>query len=509
MSRRISRPDRRSEDLTGREFSCLLALNRHLFGGRIMHHKSTLFVLFGASFLGCGGAGAWSGSVDAGVYNQSPPPACGAGWSSRWTTIDADGAPNRGEYSFHPHLAFGRLVVVKNDGAGAIFDICSSSWRKVASGGETTALGRSWTIGDKLVFTSHPIEPIKGAILDLERAQYRKFSTSPRELGAHAVQLATSKGIFVWGGGIRRPPPLPRNHIWMDTNEGAWLDVSSGNWHAITTEGAPSPRSKAIGVWTGKTFVVWGGATNSQESGASCDHGGSPSNRECEYFTNGGIYDPATNKWQTMSTKGAPPAMKSSRHLWTGTEMIVWDFPEEDLESTRLYAFNPGANQWRVITDLPFPRKMETGISAGRIVSIGQGQGVVIDPATGRKDPIVWPEDFGACKWIRVAAFEPTRVVVYTPLGCRKGGIAMGGFDPIERRWTTQVLPPLPDQRDDSRSIDGELIWTGKQLIVWRQSFGGKRRSNGCENAPRDVGCDPIVVPPVPTDPGVFIKPDI
>jgi hypothetical protein len=72
----------------------------------------------------------------------------------------------------------------------------------------------------------------------------------------------------------------------------------------------------------------------------------------------------------------------------------------------------------------------------------------------------------------------------------------MGGFDPIERRWTTQVLPPLPDQRDDSRSIDGELIWTGKQLI-------------GCENAPRDVGCDPIVVPPVPTDPGVFIKPDI
>ncbi|MBI4833937.1 MAG: hypothetical protein HY811_03845 [Planctomycetes bacterium] len=107
---------------------------------------------------------------------------------------------------------------------------------------------------------------------------------------------------------------------------------SSNIWDTTkpTTTNAPTARANFSAVWTGSKMIVWGG----QDSGG--------------FKNNGGVYDPATNTWDTTkpTTTNAPSARGYHRAVWTGSKMIVWGGwnGSSDLNNGGIY--DPATDTW-------------------------------------------------------------------------------------------------------------------------------------------------------------------
>jgi hypothetical protein len=123
-----------------------------------------------------------------------------------------------------------------------------------------------------------------GAVLDLARKAWKPMSAA----GAPSPRLAptavawTGSRLIVWGGRVSGAPGSFRT-----LGDGAQYDPKGDRWTPIAAENAPSPRTEATVVWTGRKLVVAGG---------SVEPGG-------PRLPDGGIYDPAANRW----TRIAPP----------------------------------------------------------------------------------------------------------------------------------------------------------------------------------------------------------
>lgn len=88
----------------------------------------------------------------------------------------------------------------------------------------------------------------------------------------------------------------------------AFTFLTPNSWQSMSTVNAPSARMLHSAVWTGSKMIVWGGINNSGQT----------------LLNTGGIYDPETDTWTTMSTANAPTARSMHNAFWTGTKMIVW-----------------------------------------------------------------------------------------------------------------------------------------------------------------------------------------
>ncbi|HEX7902139.1 MAG TPA: LamG-like jellyroll fold domain-containing protein [Planctomycetota bacterium] len=115
------------------------------------------------------------------------------------------------------------------------------------------------------------------------------------------VAVWTGDRMIVWGG---------RNGADASSslNTGALYNSSSDSWvGTVTTTGAPSARTAASAVWTGREMVVWGG------------HDGAAR------LATGARYSPSMDAWiGTVPTAGAPSARWRHRGVWTGSRMVVW-----------------------------------------------------------------------------------------------------------------------------------------------------------------------------------------
>ncbi len=110
-------------------------------------------------------------------------------------------------------------------------------------------------------------------------------------------------------------------------NDGAAYDPAQKGWRSISTAGAPSPRWCHVALWTGREMLIWGGRSAFQPSYHKLD---------------GGLYDPATDRWRPINLEGAPTARSQSAAVWTGSEMIVWGgWGDQDLELATGARYNP------------------------------------------------------------------------------------------------------------------------------------------------------------------------
>jgi len=150
--------------------------------------------------------------------------------------------------------------------------------------------------------------------------------------------------MIVWGGGNA-------NKV---LNDGGRYNLARDSWNPISTDGAPSPRSSHVSVWTGKEMIVWGGSVREL-------------NAPSDYYENGARYNPATDTWKPISTIGAPKGRVSATAVWTGTEMIVWggvnDAQAGDGGDAGRFVgtgarYNPATDTWTEITSAgaPSPR---------------------------------------------------------------------------------------------------------------------------------------------------------
>jgi len=202
---------------------------------------------------------------------------------------------------------------------GAEWDSVTGAWTAIPASPLNTDLhvnyspSRTLWTGTELAIFVPPDMPLThvpfGSLYNPENKQWRVIPDPPSRppFAAMGTYIWTGSKIIVWGAkDYALGGGLP-----VDTDYGAMYDPAANSWTLMSKENAPKERSNYAAVWTGKKMLVWGGWSYTRSSGY-------------QYFNDGGIFDPATNSWQKMSTAGAPTARLGSRGVWTGTKLLVW-----------------------------------------------------------------------------------------------------------------------------------------------------------------------------------------
>lgn len=116
------------------------------------------------------------------------------------------------------------------------------------------------------------------------------------------VAVWTGSEMLIWGG-------LDMNN--QATNEGQLYDPVTDTWRQMSTDGAPSPRYEAAGVWTGSKLFVWGGV--SVTSGVST------------WYNDGAMYDVATDTWTPVGAVSLNARQSAGAVLSNlGQSVMVW-----------------------------------------------------------------------------------------------------------------------------------------------------------------------------------------
>jgi len=301
------------------------------------------------------------------------------------------------------------------------------------------------------------------------------------------VAVSTGAKMIVWGG----DSGLMEENATLGT--GGVYDPVSNAWTETATVGAPAPRRAAAAVWTGSEMIVWGGLTFNTIPPT--------------IFNNGGIYDPTTNSWRSVSTVGAPVARFAHTAVWTGSEMIVWggyshtfnflptggvagDAVRDPqaitidlgpLNSGGIY--NPATDTWRPVSTLnaPPPRGEHTAIWTGSRMIVWGGDGPQSNLAGGGiYDPVTdtWTPTSGidepSARDAHTAVWTGSRMVIWGGTGgmdnLRTGGV----FDPVTNSWKPTSLTGSPSARE----LHVGVAIRGR-MIVWGGSTSGDEINSG------------------------------
>ncbi len=301
-----------------------------------------------------------------------------------------------------------------------------------------------------------------------ERGRWGPLATASDVLGTRSGPAFawTGKELLVWGGSGYCGP----DKAFARCGDGARFNPTDNQWRAMSTTDAPSARTRAMFAWTGQQLIVWGGA--------GC---GDPD----ESCADGGLYDPATDKWTKIGVSEVSPARDTALSAWTGKELVVWggfqlrgSLTKDTIVLDTGAALDPATGAWRPITrsGAPSLRMHPAGVWTGRewIVFGGQsssGASAAVSDRAYAYDPTTdaWRRlsDEGAPspRWGSAIAWTGNEVVVF-------GGNLPGGsgaeqasdgaaYDPATNRWR-----PLPAAPRDQLGA-GSAHWTGSLLLVF------------------------------------------
>jgi N-acetylneuraminic acid mutarotase len=134
----------------------------------------------------------------------------------------------------------------------------------------------------------------------------KSVDTAPAVWGSQAVWTGTE--MIVWGGSHRNGD----DEINQVIRTGAAYDPVKNTWRTLSAEGAPAARFFHTAVWDGRRVIVWGGG----------DQGGGDT--PPRHFDDGGIYDPATDRWSPLAWENHPSGRGMHRAVWTDRGMVVF-----------------------------------------------------------------------------------------------------------------------------------------------------------------------------------------
>jgi N-acetylneuraminic acid mutarotase len=234
--------------------------------------------------------------------------------------------------------------------------------------------------------------------------------------------------------------PLASDFVWtFSTGAPQWLTTSTINAQAHPFHTA---------VWTGTRMIVWG----QDGTGAS--------------------YDPATDKWQSISQTGAP-----SRHtnaVWTGLEMLIWSS-----QTTIGGRYNPATDTWLPIStaNAPSPRNDASVIWSGTEMIVWGGfdaawtsldNGASYDPLTDTWRPITATFAVKG-RGSHTAVWTGTEMIIW---GGGGGGFTTPGarYDPATNGWRPIAFSNSPTDRTGHTAV-----WTGTHMFIW----GGDKHVSG------------------------------
>lgn len=286
-----------------------------------------------------------------------------------------------------------------------------------------------------------------GAAYDPRTDRWRTLPPAPQKARYDAASLWTDRELIVWGGVTTLGEAVPG---------GVAYDPASDTWRVLPP--APlSDRGGAQGVWTGTEMLVWGGY---------------PIDGATVGLADGAAYNPATNRWRTLSR--APIGRLAANTVWTGIEMVVWGglTGHTPVPATDGAAYDPATNHWRRLGPSPLtgrwgPTVAWTGTEVLFVGGMNDESiltdGAAYDPAADRwrilASPPAWPlrhpYGFGSGAWTgrELALQRDDDFVAYDPAADRWRKLPDPGLD-----WSVQAA-----------------AWTGSELILW----GGESDPSG------------------------------
>ena len=220
-------------------------------------------------------------------------------------------------------------------------------------------------------------------------------------------------------------------------------------------------------VATGDKLFVWGGHPDPSVTDATPLPGiecpGATNKQDCQ-FTDGALYDPATNRWTPVASKGAPKGRFNHQTFWTGSRMVVWGGTRYDVDPTTTGlttnylsdggVYDPASDTW---APLPTPvGDLAAGTNMmmvnGRLVALSPG--AIYDDTANQWTPAAHglAVDWNQC--LAPVAFKD-RVVI----NC-KGQITV--LDPFHSNVPTLSIPVPSDA-----PLTAYAVWSGQQVLRW------------------------------------------
>lgn len=231
-----------------------------------------------------------------------------------------------------------------------------------------------------------------------------------------------------------------------------------GEWRTLPA--APiAGRFDPASVWSGREFILWGGAT-----GAAGD----------TLFDDGAAYDPGTDAWRTLPDSPLT-ARSSAAAVWTGREMVIWGGGANGATLDDGAAYDPAAGTWRPLATAPITGGVRpSAVWSGReMIVVG---GINAGPAAASYDPV-------ADEWRRLEAApggslppypqavwagDRAAFVLRPPFGTNTNLGVIATFDPKTETWSELPAAGVEAPR---------LVWTGDVLVAVSARPGGTSAS--------------------------------
>ena len=260
----------------------------------------------GTDMIVWGGDG--SGNVNTGgIYNPAV---------DTWTPTSLVNAPEG--RSYHSILWTGKNLIAWGGtnscgysschlNSGGIFNPSTNTWTPMST--VDAPMGRYahtavWT-GSKMIVWGGTIGGTSttnsGGVYDPKTDTWSPISNvdAPTARTGHTA-VWTGKEMIVWGG--------LEEYGGQYVNTGGIYNLRTNTWRTLTLSNAPSPRHVHSALWTGNRMLIWGGW----------------SSVDMINLSSGGLYDPVTDRWTETSSTGAPQDRHMHSAVWTGSKMIIW-----------------------------------------------------------------------------------------------------------------------------------------------------------------------------------------
>ncbi|MHC4662162.1 MAG: Kelch repeat-containing protein [Planctomycetota bacterium] len=311
------------------------------------------------------------------------------------------------------------------------------------------------------------------ALYDWGVGSWEPIPTSPGCPSARTAfaMVYTGSELIIWGGFLEVGP--------VYTNTGGVYNFENGSWRATST-GPNCPEARYVtdygyvtkAIWTGSEMIIWGTSNSS-------------------HTQIGGIYNPATDTWRTMSDPNGIPVYRSGNAaIWTGDRMIIWGGYTGD-NGTGFLCTNTGAiyhtenDSWTTISTgmgCPCERIPALGVWDGNRMLIWGGKAynqVFWNGAYYYPDTDTWETIDSDCPYSQ--DLFGTDYMVHTGNeiliwhSSSYGVMWSTGFR-YEIDTDTWSYLSLGNSFEESRN-NFPLIWTGSKMIIW----GGSSNNNFSE----------------------------
>jgi hypothetical protein len=253
-----------------------------------------------------------------------------------------------------------------------------------------------------------------------------------------------------------------------------FMSVPGPGWTAGSAVGAPLGRQGHVGVWTGQSLLVWGGALG----------GGALS-------SSGAGYDAALNRWSPIADLDAPTARRGHTAVWTGQAMLVWGGQGVGYLGTG-GAFAPDNPLWASLPtlDAPGPREGHVAVWTGARMLVWGGRdgaglladGGLYDPA-GRAWSALPLTGAPVARVGGAAVWTGSHFIVWGGLG-ESGELGGGGLLPLTGGVTPGIWAPMGSAGAPAGRSGHAAVWTGQRLLIWGGKAGGTPLGDGASYDP-------------------------